>query len=123
MTIKTIKFNVQFEVLEDVTMGQLHEDLCTVLHEHRVSTIPYVDIGLPEEEPTYNVNVGPPTWDNRDMGETWLWVDKVRYVSVNPYDMIENAVENCLDWIVDEEGVTVEEVEGALAVLKRASGR
>ncbi len=70
-----------------------------------------------------NRHVDIRTWDNRDMGETWLWIDTVRYVKVNPFDMIENAVENCMDWIVEEEGLTEDEVNKALAVLKQASGR
>ncbi len=124
MTIKTRKFNVQFEVLEDVTDGQLHEDLCLTLHEGQATDMKYVvDIGLPEMEPTFPVHVDIAEWDNRDTAETWLWIDKVRYVSVNPFDMIENMVENCLPWITDNEGVTAEELEDALKILKRASGR
>ena len=122
MTIKTIKYNVQFEVPEGTTMGQLHEDLCKVLHEDWPTQIAWVDIGLPEEEPDVFTNV-PYTWDNRDSNETWLWIDKVRHIRVSPFDMIENMVENCLPWIVDEEGVPADEVGKALAVLKKASGR
>ena len=123
--MKTIKFNVQFEVSDEdiVTVGDLHEDLCRVLHEGQPTTISWVDIGLPEQEPEYHVNVAISEWDNRDTATTWLWIDKVRYVEVNPYDMIENMVENGLDWITDEIGISVEEVEQALKVLKRASGR
>lgn len=93
--MKTIKFNVQFEVLEGITDGQIHEDLCQVLHEGAVSQVAYVDVGLPEEEPTYNTNVAITEWDNRDPSTTWLWIDKVRYIEVRPYDVMRNMIHNC----------------------------
>ena len=63
------------------------------------------------------------TVDNRDPGTTWLWLDGTGdYIEVNPYELIENAVENCKDWMVDEEGVDPTELDKALSVLKRASG-
>lgn len=59
--------------------------------------------------------------DNRDPNETWLWIGD-DYVSVSPYELIENMVENCRDWIIKEEGIKADELDNALAVLKRASG-
>ncbi len=116
-------FNVQLEVPDGTTKEQLHEDLCLTIHEGAVASIQYVDVGFPVEEPTYRTIVDVIEWDNRDPSVTWLWIDKVRYISVNPYDMIENMVENCRPWIIEEEGVDAIDLERALEVLKRASGR
>jgi len=106
----------------NVTAEQFHEDLCLTIHEGAQGQVAVADIGFPEAEPEHQTIVDITEWDNRDTGVTWLWIDKVRYVSVNPFDLIENMVENCLPWIQDETDVTVAEVEQALAVLKRASG-
>ena len=116
-------FNVQLEVPDGTTPEQLHEDLCLMVHEDGTASIQYVDVGFPIEEPTYRTHVDIAEWDNRDPSETWLWIDKVRYISVDPFDMIENMVENCRQWIIEEEGVNADELDNALAVLKRASGR
>lgn len=59
--------------------------------------------------------------DNRDPSTTWLWIGD-DYVEVNPFELIENMVENCRSWIIEEEGIDPEELDKALAVLKRAAG-
>lgn len=59
--------------------------------------------------------------DNRDPATTWLWITD-DYVEVNPFELIENMVENCRPWILEEVGIDPKELDDALAVLKRASG-
>ncbi len=118
----TIKFNVQFEVPFEVTDEQLHEDLCKTLHEDQGTTIGYINIGLPDEEPTYNTNVAITEWDNRDPATTWLWIDKVRYIEVNPVELIANMVENCHVGMVEFEDVTEDQLNHAVSILKRAIG-
>ena len=113
-------YNVQFEVPDDVTKEQLHEDLIQSIRVGEWSRIDFVDIGLPVEEPTYQTNVDIKEWDNRDPSETWLWIDKHRYISVDPVEMIENMIENCCSWFDDETDVTCKELESFVALLKRA---
>ena len=62
------------------------------------------------------------TIDNRDPSTTWIWIGTGDYVEVNPFELIENMVENCRQWIIEEEGIDPKELDDALAVLKRAAG-
>lgn len=32
--------------------------------------------------------------DNRDPRTTWLWINDKEYVEVDPYDLVENSIEN-----------------------------
>ena len=57
--------------------------------------------------------------DNRDPGTTWLIIEDTEdqdYVEVNPFELIENMVENCRPWILEEEGVGAKELDDALAL-------
>ena len=62
------------------------------------------------------------TVDNRDPSATWLWISKSDYVEIKPLDLVENMVENCLPWILEETDVDEVDLMNALAVLKRATG-
>ncbi len=61
--------------------------------------------------------------DNRDPGATWLWLSLSDFVEIDPVDLVENMIENCRQWIIEEAGVDAIDLERALKVLKRASGR
>ena len=83
-------------------------------------------IRIVPDDPTeekYFTRVPIVTWDNRDPGETWLWYDEIHYISVSPFEMIENMIENCKPWIVEEVGVSEDELEKAMQVLARACGQ
>ncbi len=45
------KFNVQFEVPDGTEPEAIHEDLCQVLHEGAAVTVPYIDVGYPDQIP------------------------------------------------------------------------
>ena len=62
--------------------------------------------------------------DNRDPNTTWIRLEGCHgdYIEVSPYEIIENMVENCKEWIIQEEGITEEALRTALDTLKRASG-
>lgn len=113
-------FNVQFEVPDEVTLEQLHEDLCLVLHEGAATTISIIDIGHPVAEPICGTLVDIVEWDNRDPSVTWLWIDDVRYISVDPVEVVENMIENCCSWFDEETDITCKELEDFVALMKRA---
>jgi hypothetical protein len=58
--------------------------------------------------------------DNRDQRTTWLWIGGYgnQYLEVDPIELIENMVENCIDDENPEPQVTKEQVEEALRVLR-----
>ncbi len=65
--------------------------------------------------------------DNRDPGETWLQLEGTGdYVSVEPFEIMTNMIENCEHWLFEaEQGPKMnrEEVVDAVQVLARACGR
>lgn len=55
--------------------------------------------------------------DNRDLTTTWLWTDNHKFIEVNPWDLVKNALENHHDTPVTTLALTViERLEHYLAI-------